>query len=65
MEVESVEPEEDAPVLFDINQLDPAKVNWFKYIIDTYERDPEDDDTPQILSSVDGYANLLQILMSS
>jgi hypothetical protein len=39
----------DRPPLLDISQIDPTKVNWFKYIIDT----------------ADSYANLLNILLSS
>jgi hypothetical protein len=50
------------PAVFDINMLDPNKVNWFKYIIDTYLQDAEDG--TQVLGSVDAYANLLSIVMS-
>lgn len=48
---------------FDINMIEPSKVNWFKYIIDKYLQAPEDG-TPNLLNSTDAYANLLSILLS-
>jgi hypothetical protein len=52
----------EKPPLLDISQIDPTKVNWFKYIIDTAMQDSEDGSA---MNTTDSYANLLNILLSS
>lgn len=40
--------------------IDPQKVNWFKYLVDTYLTE----DNSTVLNSTDAYANLLSIVLS-
>jgi hypothetical protein len=53
---------EEAESLLDLSQIDPSKVNWFKYIVDKYLNEEADS---SILNSTDAYANLLQIVLSA
>jgi hypothetical protein len=47
-----------AEPLLDLSQVDPKKVNWFKYIVDKHLNDDS------CLNSTDAYANLLQHVLS-
>ena len=40
--------------------IEPSKVNWFKYLVDTYLTE----DNSTVLNSTDAYANLLTIVLS-
>jgi len=40
--------------------IEPSKVNWFKYLVDTHLND----ESSTILNSTDAYANLLNIVLS-
>lgn len=53
---------EKAEPLLDLSAVDPAKVNWFKYIVDKYLNEETEN---AVLNSTDAYANLLQIVLSS
>lgn len=52
---------EKAEPLLDLSQVDPSKVNWFKYIVDKYLNDEAES---SLLNSTDAYANLLQMVLS-
>jgi hypothetical protein len=54
--------EKPEPLLLDLTQVDPTKVNWFKYIVDKYLNEESDSSA---LNSTDAYANLLQIVLSN
>ena len=41
--------------------IEPSKVNWFKYLVDTYLTE----DNSTVLNSTDAYANLLTIVLSA
>jgi len=41
--------------------IEPSKVNWFKYLVDTYLTE----DNSTVLNSTDAYANLLNIVLST
>jgi len=41
--------------------IEPSKVNWFKYLVDTYLTD----DNSTVLNSTDAYANLLSIVLTT
>ena len=47
--------------LIDLNMIEPSKVNWFKYLVDTYLTD----DNSTVLNSTDAYANLLSIVLTT
>lgn len=46
--------------ILDINQVDPSKVNWFKYLVDKYLNE---ETNSSVLNSTDAYANLLHIIL--
>jgi hypothetical protein len=41
--------------------IEPSKVNWFKYLVDTYLTE----DNSTVLNSTDAYANLLSIVLTT
>jgi hypothetical protein len=41
--------------------IEPSKVNWFKYLVDTYLTE----DNSTVLNSTDAYANLLSIILTT
>ena len=47
--------------LLDLSMIEPSKVNWFKYLVDTYLTD----DNSTVLNSTDAYANLLSIVLTT
>ena len=47
--------------LLDLNMIEPSKVNWFKYLVDTYLTE----DNSTVLNSTDAYANLLSIVLTT
>lgn len=49
----------------DLSQIEPHKVNWFKYILDKYLKLEDEDGNPSALNSADAYVNLLNILLTS
>ena len=55
-----VEPIEEV----DLTMIEPSKINQFKFILDRYLQQPEDGGV-SLLSSIDGYANLLSIILSN
>lgn len=48
-----------------MTELEPSKVNWFKYIIDKYLKLTDDDGNKTALNTADAYVNLLNILLTS
>ena len=49
----------------DLSEIEPSKVNWFKYILDRYLKTEDEDGNPTALNNVDAYVNLLNILLTS
>ena len=47
--------------LLDLSMIEPSKVNWFKYLVDTYLTE----DNSTVLNSTDAYANLLSIMLTT
>lgn len=47
--------------LLDLSMIEPSKVNWFKYLVDTYLTD----DNSTVFNSTDAYANLLSIVLTT
>jgi hypothetical protein len=47
--------------VLDLSMIEPSKVNWFKYLVDTYLTE----DNSTVLNSTDAYANLLSIVLSA
>ena len=41
--------------------IEPSKVNWLKYLVDTYLTE----DNSTVLNSTDAYANLLSIVLTT
>ena len=46
-----------------MEKIEPAKINQFKYILDKYLQKGEDEGSA--LNTIDGYANLLSIILSN
>ena len=49
----------------DLSQIEPNKVNWFKYIIDRFMKLKDEDGNPSALNNADAYVNLLNILVAN
>lgn len=49
----------------DLSQLEPSKVNWFKYILDKHLRTKDDEGNSSALNTADAYVNLLNILLTT
>jgi hypothetical protein len=47
-----------------LKDVDPAKFNWFKYLIDKHLQYKDDDGNVSALNSADSYANVLNIIIS-
>lgn len=57
--------EEEEEDELDMNQVEPHKVNWFKYIIDRYLQLEDDEGNPSALNNPDAFLNLLNIILSN
>ena len=44
--------------------IEPSKINQFKYLIDKFLSVTNEDGSASVLNSIDGYANLLSIVLS-
>jgi hypothetical protein len=49
----------------DLENIEPYKFNWFKYLLDKYLQDKDEDGNVSALRSADAYMNLLNIVVSS
>ena len=56
--------EESSEEELDLSQIEPSKVNWFKYILDKYLKLTDEDGNQTALNTADAYVNLLNILLT-
>lgn len=49
----------------DLEMLEPAQVNWFKFIIDNHLKLMDEDGNPTVLNSADSFVTLLNILLNN
>jgi hypothetical protein len=61
---EEVKQEESEEEELDLSEVEPSKVNWFKYILDKYLRHEDEDGNQTALNTADAYVNLLNILLT-
>lgn len=47
-----------------LRDVDPAKFNWFKYLIDKHLQYKDDEGNVSALNSADSYSNVLNIITS-
>jgi hypothetical protein len=62
---EDDENQEESEEEFDISQIEPSKINWFKFILDKYLKLKDEEGNPTALNNADAYVNLLNIITTN
>ena len=57
--------EESEEEELDLSEVEPSKVNWFKYILDKYLKMTDEDGNQTALNTADAFVSLLNIILTS